>query len=651
MRFTVLVLGIAGALASSAAASAAIRMPTFTHELALKKAAVAAGVTFPPPPCPENGIANGVLGQAGAGGLLPVGNCGVSQPVATTLPWPGNMSYYGGHVQTHPREYLVLWGWGDPGAFPDRSCQPETFTEPLADGTSTSQTVGCDPDGAAKYMADFLAQIGGTQWAGVSTQYYQTEAGGTQTPIGNDPNVLAGIWVDDGNNPDLSQTNFNNAAGPTNTNTDLAAEASRAAAHFGVSGGQALWNANFIIAQPAGFSDPNAQALGYCAFHDYTESDASGNSYYKDPSVKQGILGQSQGISYTNMPYVLNQGSNCGEDAVNSKADGGLIDGFSIVLGHEVEETITDPGAGATVGNVTNASSSTAATGGATYFGGWYDATEPNENGDKCAWVGNTTNSTTPEKFPGSPGDIGGNAGGRFAVQSLWSNDAAQGTGYCSGVASTDLPSQVGNGEENSGTAYPVPPPTTSYNLNPCSPTFVEDTAVDDNFSFEGRTLAGPGSNPQLDVVSGRLAQTADGRTLRAIVTLRNLSTSIPAPGGENDYRVLWNYGGTSYFVLATVEPGGSVLYFDGHAINAGLTTRYQPLNVDSGSFTPGANGTVEIDVPLANVGNPPTGAVLAGPTAEADVRFPGTATTGLLQTVDLDGPNLDYQIGQSCTS
>jgi hypothetical protein len=621
----------------------------------LKKAAATAGVTFPPPPCPENGIAPGIINQVtGAAGVanpgLPVGNCGVSQPIATTLPWPGNMSYYGGHVQTHPREYLVLWGWGDAGAFPNRTCTPETITEPLADGTTTSQSLGCDPDGAAKYMADFLAQMGGTQWAGVSTQYYQVEPGGTQTPISNDPNVLAGIWVDDGNSPDLSDTSFNNAAGPTNTNTDLAAEASRAAAHFGVSGGQALWNANFIIAQPAGFSDPNAQALGYCAFHDYTESDASGNFYYKDPSVTQGILGKSQGISYTNMPYILNQGANCGADAVNTKAEGGLIDGFSIVLGHEVEETITDPGAGATVGNASDAGTSTAATGGATYFGGWYDATEPNENGDKCAWVGQNTNATTaPQKFPGSPGDIGGNAGGRFAVQSLWSNDAAQGTGYCSGVASTDLPSQVGNGEENSGTAYPVPPPATSYNLNACSPTFVDDPSADDQFSFEGHSLAGPGSNPQLDVVSGSLAVTPDGKTLRAIVTLRNLSTSIPAPGGENDYRVVWNYGGTSYFGLATVEPGGSVLYLDGKAITAGPETRYEPLNVDSGSFTPGPNGTVEIDVPLANVGSPPTGAVLVAPTAEADVRFPGTATTGLLQTIDSDGPNLDYQIGQSC--
>ena len=48
------------------------------------------------------------------------------------------------------------------------------------------------------------------------------------------------------------------------------------------------------------------------------------------------------------MPYALaiNSGgvNECGEHAVNTDARGKL-DGFSIVLGHEIEETVTDPGA------------------------------------------------------------------------------------------------------------------------------------------------------------------------------------------------------------------------------------------------------------------------------------------------------------------
>jgi len=57
-------------------------------------------------------------------------------------------------------------------------------------------------------------------------------------------------------------------------------------------------------------------------------------------------------------------------NAVNSGA-AGKLDGFSIVTGHEVEETITDPGAEDVVGS------------NATHIGGWYDTLDANENGDK----------------------------------------------------------------------------------------------------------------------------------------------------------------------------------------------------------------------------------------------------------------------------
>jgi hypothetical protein len=40
---------------------------------------------------------------------------------------------------------------------------------------------------------------------------------------------------------------------------------------------------------------------------------------------------------------------------------------------------------------------------------------------------------------PGAINDIKGNHGQTFAVQSLWSNEAAEGAGYCAG-AGDDLP-------------------------------------------------------------------------------------------------------------------------------------------------------------------------------------------------------------------
>ena len=139
-------------------------------------------------------------------------------------------------------------------------------------------------------------------------------------------------------------------------------------------------------------------------------------------------------ISYTNMPYSLainSGGANlCGENAVNSGAQGKL-DGFSIVLGHEIEETVTDPGAEAVVGP----------SGNPTHLGGYYDTVDANENGDKCAWVGldPLTGQGPPAPIPGAMGNMTGNGGGTFAVQSIWSNAANAGTGYCAG-AGTDSP-------------------------------------------------------------------------------------------------------------------------------------------------------------------------------------------------------------------
>jgi serine protease len=311
----------------------------------------------------------------------------------------------------------VYWGWGEKGAFPAKdNCTSET----IAEGTVTA-TLPCDPDGAGKYTANFAYQMGGTAWEGTTTQYYRT-SGSQKQYITNPEHPLKGIWVDDTNSiTNLPKTSSSNPPGPTNTYTDLAAEAARAATHFHVSD---LGDANFVILQPANYSDPNALASGYCAFHDYVIPKLEGGIY-------DGITPDQ--IQYSNIPYQLDINSNganeCGENAVNSGSKGKL-DGFSIVVGHEMMETVTDPGAEDILGSGTST----------TNLGGWYDPFDANENGDKCAWVGeNLATGQGTEPIPGSMGDIKGNGGQTFAVQSLWSNQAAEGAGYCAG-AGTDLP-------------------------------------------------------------------------------------------------------------------------------------------------------------------------------------------------------------------
>jgi serine protease len=306
--------------------------------------------------------------------------CVPAGPPVAGEPAPVNMAYFGGPVQVTPKIYLVFWGWGQSGAF---------------DHTTPGQPAN-DPDGAAAQMTAFVKAMGGTAWAGVSTQYYET-ANGQNTYITNPTDVFGGTWYDDTN------PIHDNVSG-----LELAQEAERAVAHFGVVD---LHNSQFVIAQPQKYNEAGFNSgAGYCAWHDYTQT-----QYY--PGVQQGI-------SFTNMPYVLNSGSGCGENSVNSDYYAGRLDGFTIVMGHEIEETITDPGAE----DVINGQN----------LGGWYDYAAY-ENGDKCAWVGYTEGLAAPSVVPGGVNNITGNDGKQYAVQSLWSNNSAGGVGYCAG-AGDDLP-------------------------------------------------------------------------------------------------------------------------------------------------------------------------------------------------------------------
>lgn len=76
------------------------------------------------------------------------------------------------------------------------------------------------------------------------------------------------------------------------------------------------------------------------------------------------------------------------------------------------------------------------------YFGGHVQVSPKiysYENGDKCAWVGDTFGLTSPTIVPGGVNDSTGADGKQYAVQSLWSNDSAGGAGWCAG-ANDDLP-------------------------------------------------------------------------------------------------------------------------------------------------------------------------------------------------------------------
>jgi serine protease len=293
---------------------------------------------------------------------------GICPPgVAAGQPMPVNMAYFGGNVQVKPKLYLVLWGWGEPGAFDHASA-----TYPAS-----------DPDGVGALMRRFIAAIGGTSWENVAAQYYQSNYNGTFTQVGNPVHELAGVWSDD-------TTPIHDNLSPL----ELAQEAARAAQYFGIAD---LGNAQIVVATPQKFNEAGFNQSSYCAWHDFTT-----------PLSYPGV---TPGMAFVNMPYVLNAGGGCGKDFVNP-APAGDVDGVTIVLGHEIAETLTDPGAESSTGLVQH--------------GAWFDY-QSYEIGDKCAWVGDGL------QVPGSPFNMVGSDGASYPVQTLWSNSSLNGAGYCAG--------------------------------------------------------------------------------------------------------------------------------------------------------------------------------------------------------------------------
>ena len=170
---------------------------------------------------------------------------------------------------------------------------------------------------------------------------YQHQPGRHHQPVA----AAGGTWYDTSSQPPASYAQ-----------ADVANEALRAVAHFGYN-----VDANYFVVTPHGVTT-SGFGTQFCAYH---SSATSG----------------SGPVSYTDLPYIPDAGTNCGQGSVNSP---GTLDGVTIVGGHEEAETQTDPFPNS----------------------GWVDSTGA-ENGDKCAWIGlaNTTLN-----------------GGTFPTQPLWSN-------------------------------------------------------------------------------------------------------------------------------------------------------------------------------------------------------------------------------------
>jgi len=263
-------------------------------------------------------------------------------------------------VEQTPAVYLVWWG----------SEWAAGFQTADTDGTLYSSKT------LQNYLNTFMANLGGSPWAAVQTQYCRNVPTGTTSCAGiagaeyitNPKHQLKGVWTD----PTPVPENIVTLGLAENLVDDpLAMEAMRASAHFTYDP-----DATYIIMTPPKTTGVGQQAV-YCGYHTQTTSlDGLGNPYR---------------IEYSFIPWQNN--GECGEHNVNATSNAfgnGIFDSWSIVVGHEYSEAVTDPD---------------------NFFGtqdGWNDDTT-SENADKCAWT-ETQNIT-----------LGGHY---FAVQPTWSNEA-----------------------------------------------------------------------------------------------------------------------------------------------------------------------------------------------------------------------------------
>jgi serine protease len=234
--------------------------------------------------------------------------------------------------------------------------------------------------GAAQQMFKGIGTNGET-WQADLTQWCDgagISAGATACPstgvnfVPYQTNVLAGVWYDNA----LPES-------PAATPGQLANEAVAAAAHFGNTTAASNRYAYYVILSPSG-TNPDLYLGQYCAWHDYT-SDAGVTSPYGE-------------IAFSNQPYNIDSNSLCGTNFVNS-GSAGMLDGYTMTLGHEWHETLSDQ---FPAGGWTNHDTGT-------YAG--------QENSDECAWLA-----------PGTPGGAANVAfaTGSFAEQASWSNDTNQ---------------------------------------------------------------------------------------------------------------------------------------------------------------------------------------------------------------------------------
>jgi serine protease len=250
----------------------------------------------------------------------------------------GLLNWGGGAVQHSPTIYVVYWGWVD-----------------------KANNKKADPNDLQPTLNKFLSSVGGSNWLSTVTQYYD-KTGDINSPTGQFENASGKLACGTTKKALKGSNCIYDKTPPSSDPTDgeIQQEAAKLVKVFGANA-----NASYVVQTPYGHNT-NGFGTEWCAYHGAFTSG--------------GVI-----IAYTNLPYMPEAGQSCGAGFVNNP---GTLDGVTIVEGHELAETQTDPGAN---------------------YSGW--GGNDGEIGDICAWDSTTSNQP-----------INGNT---FPVQPLYSDVAS----------------------------------------------------------------------------------------------------------------------------------------------------------------------------------------------------------------------------------
>ena len=113
------------------------------------------------------------------------------------------------------------------------------------------------------------------------------------------------------------------------------------------------------------------------------------------------------------------------------------------------------------------------------------------------------------------------------------------------------------------------------------------------------------GNLDTVDIVGISFSVDAGHTTLTTSMTLKNLS-AVPINGTTSAaYNVVWTGSDNNIYGTQVQAPGANGPFDYIYGVYDPFTNQFSTINFGTGSFNAGANGTVKVNVPLADIGSP----------------------------------------------